>query len=363
MQNSYADKFTGALLGMAVGDALGSAVDGKSRSAIHAKYKLLADFQARSAWVTDHYTGRQVGVTLSPGTYGNHTAQALIQAISCVQTRGIINAEDFSAQFVNALNNEQPAQDLAKLAYKSLFKTKESGDYQSGTTLEEGADNGAAVRITPIALLHTYQELSKSDFLQDCEIACNITHQNKWAVQGAIAMAAAVRLLCLNELMPEDLMSAALDFLPPDNLLNNPVRAKLIVAQDYIEERQTLVNNIQANDDLIIDLFEIDLNNLERIGTTSQATETVAGAFYAFVARKNSFEEAVTLAVNAGGDTDARGAMTGALAGASLGAGAIPQRWLDKLQNRSLIEQIARSLNYIAFVKDKPTADYFNEPE
>jgi ADP-ribosylglycohydrolase len=362
MENSYADKFKGALLGMAIGDALGSPVDGKSRRAIQNQYKILQDYQARSAWVTDQYTGRQLGVKLSAGTYGNHTAQALIQAISCVQTRGIINEKDFGAQFLQEVS-DPPAQDLAKTAFKSLALPKTSGDYQKIEDGDAGADNGVAVRIAPIALLHIYQTFSKADFLQDCQTAGKITHNNKWAMQGAIAMAAAVRLLCLNELLPEDLMSAALDFLPPDNLLENPVKAKLVVAQDYIEERQTLVNNIRANDDLIVDLFEIDLNNIERIGTGSSAAESVAGAFYAFVARKNNFEEAVTLAVNGGGDTSARGTMTGALAGAYLGAEAIPARWLEGLENRPLIEQIARSLNYISYIKNIPTADYFNPQE
>ena len=48
----------------------------------------------------------------------------------------------------------------------------------------------------------------------------------------------------------------------------------------------------------------------------------------------DSFEEAVTEVVNLGGDTDTAGAILGAMAGAYYGVDAIPQRWLDGLQNR-----------------------------
>ena len=58
----------------------------------------------------------------------------------------------------------------------------------------------------------------------------------------------------------------------------------------------------------------------------------------------DSFEEAVTEVVNLGGDTDTAGAILGAMAGAYYGVDAIPQRWLDGLQNRDGIEARAIAL-------------------
>jgi ADP-ribosyl-[dinitrogen reductase] hydrolase len=49
------------------------------------------------------------------------------------------------------------------------------------------------------------------------------------------------------------------------------------------------------------------------------------------VGRTGSFEEAVLLAANLGEDADTTAAITGQLAGALYGAGAIPQRWRDRL--------------------------------
>ena len=58
----------------------------------------------------------------------------------------------------------------------------------------------------------------------------------------------------------------------------------------------------------------------------------------------DSFEEALTEVVNLGGDTDTAGAILGALAGAYYGVDAIPDRWLDGLQNREGIDAWAIAL-------------------
>ena len=57
-----------------------------------------------------------------------------------------------------------------------------------------------------------------------------------------------------------------------------------------------------------------------------------------------SFEEALIEVINMGGDTDTSAAILGALAGASYGVDAIPERWLDGLQNRDGIDAWAIAL-------------------
>ena len=56
--------------------------------------------------------------------------------------------------------------------------------------------------------------------------------------------------------------------------------------------------------------------------------ETLGAAFWA-IAHSDSAEEAIVAAVSMGDDTDTTGAVTGALAGAHYGVGAIPARWLE----------------------------------
>ena len=57
-----------------------------------------------------------------------------------------------------------------------------------------------------------------------------------------------------------------------------------------------------------------------------------------------SFEDALTLAVNLGGDADTVGACCGALAGACWGAASIPKRWIADLEMYSWISTVAQDL-------------------
>lgn len=58
----------------------------------------------------------------------------------------------------------------------------------------------------------------------------------------------------------------------------------------------------------------------------------------------DSFEEAVLKAVNLGGDTDTIGAITGTLAGAHYQLEGIPEKWIQQLANRELIDEKCRQM-------------------
>ena len=59
------------------------------------------------------------------------------------------------------------------------------------------------------------------------------------------------------------------------------------------------------------------------------------------------FESAIVLAVNHGGDSDSTGAITGNLLGAALGVKAIPARWLQPLELREAIVEMADDLRTV----------------
>jgi ADP-ribosylglycohydrolase len=87
-------------------------------------------------------------------------------------------------------------------------------------------------------------------------------------------------------------------------------------------------------------LFFADALGL-RNGVSGYAYHSVPVALYAWLRSPNNFREALTSALNCGGDTDTVGAIVGALAGASVGIGGIPSEWL------SLICEWPRSLKVL----------------
>lgn len=72
--------------------------------------------------------------------------------------------------------------------------------------------------------------------------------------------------------------------------------------------------------------------------------------------KTDSFEEAVIEAVNRGGDADTIGAIAGGLAGAYYGFSNIPKRWLDKLDAELLIE-----MEYLAELAYQENKRYYSQ--
>jgi poly(ADP-ribose) glycohydrolase ARH3 len=77
------------------------------------------------------------------------------------------------------------------------------------------------------------------------------------------------------------------------------------------------------------------------LGNGVEAFNSVPTAIYSFLSHTQSFEEAILFAVSLGGDTDTIAAMAGAISGAYLGVGSIPDKWRSKLENRAYIEELA----------------------
>ena len=354
MAEDWEDRFLGCLVGLAIGDALGSPLEYKSRQEILEQYGgPVRDYLPRENMVLVAGHEEYEVENLPPGSPTEDTRLALLHAESIVAAGGKVDPADFGPRFIALLDTPLAAH-MGRTTYDSLRQARANGDYQGGLAGERAAGNGVAMRIAPLGLLHVFGKFSRQNFLADCEKAARLTHNHPVAVGAGVALAEGVRVLCRHEIMPEDLMAAALDTLQPGYLglplVNNPLRQKLLVAQDYIEERQTLVDNVEAND-LEVDFLRVDLNNMERCGTTGYAPESLAAAFYAFAARKHSFEEALLVAINAGGDTDTIGAMTGALAGAYHGLEGIPQRWREGLTGYKEIIETGRALYRVAFTR------------
>jgi ADP-ribosylglycohydrolase len=100
-----------------------------------------------------------------------------------------------------------------------------------------------------------------------------------------------------------------------------------------LAERLNLVQELVRNK---VELEEA----LGQIGFGIATQEAVASAFLV-AGSFAEFSDAVLSAVNAGGATDTRGGLTGALVGASAGANGIPQKMIDGLESRIYVSLAA----------------------
>lgn len=89
----------------------------------------------------------------------------------------------------------------------------------------------------------------------------------------------------------------------------------------------------------LLDLLR-DGGDADELGSGIEARNSVATALYCQLHHPDSFPAAVSAAICLGGDTDTIAAMTGALAGARLGASAIPPRW-QQVEGAALLQELA----------------------
>ncbi len=82
---------------------------------------------------------------------------------------------------------------------------------------------------------------------------------------------------------------------------------------------------------------------VETLGGGWVAEEALAITLYCALVGAD-FRSSVLLAVNHSGDSDSTGSMVGNLLGAALGLEALPGEWLEGLQARALVEQVAIDL-------------------
>ena len=88
---------------------------------------------------------------------------------------------------------------------------------------------------------------------------------------------------------------------------------------------------------LLAAIGHVNTQEDEDHGEGGHGDEALAIAFYCALKHFDSFEEAMIVAVNHGGESDSTGAVTGNILGAAVGYEAIPQFFKDDLEMHDLI--------------------------
>ena len=109
-----------------------------------------------------------------------------------------------------------------------------------------------------------------------------------------------------------------------------------VYMQEFLGLMEQAVDLSQQNGD--------DREAIRLLGEGWVAEETLAIAVYCALKHADSFEDAMIASVNHDGDSDSTGAVTGNILGTALGYGSIPDYYLEKLELRDMIEEIAADL-------------------
>jgi ADP-ribosylglycohydrolase len=341
-------RYRGCLFGGAVGDALGAPVEFLKLSEIEARFgrgriRDYAPAYGRLGAITD-----DTQMTL-------FTAEGLLRGWVRGMDRGICSLE---AVVANAYQRWLLTQGYTAPA---LFGEKSSGwlvghpelhhRRAPGNTcldalrtkrhFEDPAQNdskgcGGVMRAAPVGLFEAHwlpgpedEELEEA-FRLGVQTAA-VTHGHPTGQLPAGVLACTVALLAKGASLREALARAKAE------LVKNPRYEETLEA---LEAAEALARSRPARAEAI-----------RALGGGWVAEEALAIAVYAALSAE-TFEAGVILAVNHDGDSDSTGSIAGNLLGALHGVESIPARWLETLELRGVIEEVADDLATVREWKD-----------
>lgn len=294
-QPGVRDRGRGALLGLAVGDALGTTLEFSARDANPPHSEMTG--------------GGPFG--LQPGQWTDDTSMALALADSLVAHPGF-DAGDLMRRFLSwyrtgAYSCTGRCFDIGVTTREALVRFERTGDPFAGSADPMAAGNGSVMRLAPVALRH----LHDGDAARRVAAAqSRTTHAAPQAVEACAFFVDLLREAIGGRPKAEVLAPRAWDGDPA-------VRA--IAAGAWRGKTRGAIES------------------------TGYVVHTLEAALWT-VERTASFSEAVVLAVNLGGDADTVGAVAGQLAGALHGVAGMPERWLDLLAWRGRLQEVADRL-------------------
>ncbi|ABD24707.1 ADP-ribosyl-(dinitrogen reductase) hydrolase [Novosphingobium aromaticivorans DSM 12444] len=290
------DRAVGILLGLAVGDAVGTTLE----------------FQPRNAYprLTDMVGGGPFALT--PGEWTDDTSMALALGDSLLISNGLDEADlmrRFAAwrdQGEYSVNGQ--CFDIGNTVSSALRSWKQSGNPIAGPTAPHTAGNGSLMRLGPIAVR----------FFRDREAMRDAAARQSRTTHGA-----------------SDAVDACVAFAEMlANAINGWTRTEVLQSPDWLQYTGT-INAIVAGS-----WRGLPRSKVRASGYVAHSLEASLWS----VGRSGTFEQAVLAAANLGEDADTTAAITGQLAGALHGAAGIPRRWLARLAWSQRIREMANAL-------------------
>ena len=296
MIDAIRDHALGALVGLAVGDAIGTTIEFRPRDT----YEPLADMVGGGPF------------RLKPGEWTDDTSMALCLADSLLACDGL-NERDLLERFVRWRRqgeNSVTGQcfDIGNVTSQALARFEESGDIHAGPTDPMTAGNGSLMRLSPVALR----------FWNDRAKLRDAARRQSYTTHGAQEAVDACEALAL-------ILADAIQGKPLSEVLRPPY------GDQFCDGVRTIIVGSWRG------------KHRDDIRSSGYVRHSLEAALWC-VGSSGSFEEAVLKAVNLGDDADTTGAITGQIAGAVWGLSGIPTPWRKTLVWNDRIEALANDL-------------------
>jgi len=310
MKTISKNRFRGCLLGQCLADALGAPVEGREGKVCYEFiYNMVVDW-FNNAHPDTNWTGQY--------TDDSQLARDLLESL--VDCRGFV-PDDYARRIAIIFKEN-------RIVGRGIATDNAANNLIAGVPWNEAgmpapdAGNGTAMRAAPIGLFYYKHPDRVVEYAHQQGF---ITHHDPRCSAGSVAIAGGVALALQSEIIQTDLFVAKLSEW----------------MQSYHNEFATLVMKLP---DLIKQPPEDVVNTIAYAGMSPGdspnwpgispfVVSSVLWSLYSFLKYPDSYQKAVSTAIQVGGDVDTTAAMTGAISGAYLGLEVLPRHLVERVND------------------------------
>lgn len=295
--SNWRNRFRGALLGAALGNALGVTNDMRSGKTL----TVISDIRGGGIF------------SIPAGGWTDESAMLLCVTESLIHMRRF-DARDVADRFLRwwreaYLTCNGRVYEVGSTTRMALFSYLQSGNPLSGLPIATPSGNGSVTRVAPVALFYSH---APQEMLRCTVLSSRITHGNATAIDACRYTSWLIAL--------------------------------------FLEgvDKQTALQRAWPYDPLTPDIAAVAqgsyrTKSISEIQTSIDISETLEAALWALWHTDDFASGALALA-NLGGFTESGGQLYGELAGVLYGENDLPVAWLERLQKRNEIAWLAEEL-------------------
>lgn len=325
MHSEY-NRILGALVGCAVGDAMGMPGEMWSRSRIQKTFGQIRDF-------LPGHPEHEISAGFAPGETTDDTIVTVLVAKSLVRCKGSLPPLELVHSIQNWAKENAKSKTVIGPSTQRAFQQIANGvpPEQAGRF---GETNGASMRISPVGIISDHKDIPI--LVDRVSQVCMPTHNTCTAIAAASAVAAAVAH-GISGLPLEDARGCILEAAAQGQQKGYDTCSPSVV--------ERIRFSLELSDSIDDDEIFMD-RQFSLVGCGLPSTESVPTAITIALRCKGNMMRCATMCANIGGDTDTMGAIACAITGAHAGFQSIPAEVVRRIcnQNPFGFEELAEEL-------------------
>lgn len=291
------DRFRGCLLGLAVGDAVGTTLEFKPKGS----FKPISDMMGGGPF------------RLKAGQWTDDTSMALCLAMSLIES-GQFDAEDQMNKSCQWMNNGYMSSngrcfDIGGTTLNALRQFQRTGEPFSGSTLAKFSGNGCLMRLAPIPM---FFYPNRDEAIAMSGNSSRTTHAAPECIEAS-QFFGAILFMALSGANKEDILFS-------HGVTHFESNSLAALAQGHYQTKK-----------------------IDDIKGSGYVVESLEAALWCFF-HTDSFKAAILQSANLGDDADTTAAICGQVAGAYYGEASIPKQWKKRLVMSAEISRMAEQL-------------------